>query len=152
MIAGFIHWFVNTRFFRKPRLWSQQEWNVISDKEKLWVWYKHHLYVKGLGSAEVDQVTNPAKEIVLYGSLIILTIERLYSLLGIQIGAAELLYTVGIGCVLFWAVCTIGQWLVGNKLDNLDFPAWDAEIGNRRNKVFREIREVQEKEKWRKIQ
>ena len=148
--VNLVDWFVGTRFFKNPRLWTEKEWSTRSSKEKLWVWYKHHLYIKGLGSAEVDQVTEPLKQLVLYGSIIILTIERLYAMANIPVGATQLLFTVGIICVILWTGNTILQWLIGNKLDNLDLEAWTIEIGNRRNKVFREIREAREKEKWRK--
>ena len=149
-LIGFIEWFIKTRLFKKPRLWEKKEWDSISPREKIWVWYKHHLYIKGLGSAEVDQVTTPTKEIILYGSVIILAVERLYAIANISVSAEQLIYTVGTVCVLLWVGNTVIQWVIGNQLDNLDLPAWDCEISNRRNKVFREIRKTTEKEDWRK--
>ena len=76
MFNQLINWFAKTR--KVPRLWTKEEWNTRSSKEKIWIWYKHHWYIKGVGSAEVDNFTNPIKEIILYGSLIILTVEKLY--------------------------------------------------------------------------
>jgi len=148
LINSSLNWF--SRRIGRPRLWSKKEWNASSSKEKIWVWYKHHLYLKGLGSAEIDQVSDPVKEIILYGSIIILTVERLYAMAGITVGAEQLLVTVGVVCIAFWISNTIMQWIIGNKIDNLDLPACGEEINIRRNKLFREIRERAENEEWRK--
>lgn len=148
-IKSSINWFVTTRFFKRPRLWDNKEWKTISSKEQIWVWYKHHLYLKGLGSAEVNQVTDPLKDIMLYGSVAFLMVGQFYEMIGIPVNATQLLSTVAIAGILLWGGNTILQWVIGNLLDNFDFPAWEAEIGNRRNNVFREIRKAAEKEEWR---
>ncbi|HEU04635.1 MAG TPA: hypothetical protein ENH95_05940 [Nitrosopumilus sp.] len=133
-----------------PRLWDKEEWNTYSAKEKVWIWYKHHWYIRGIGSAEVDQFSNPVKEIVLYGSLVILTVERLYTMAGIEIGATQLLLTVGIICVVVWLANFVLQWVIGNKIDNLDLIALNSEIGSRRQIALRELREAAKNEDWRK--
>ena len=87
---------------------------------------------------------------MLYGSVGFLMVGQFYEMMGIPVSAIQLLSTVAIACILLWTGNTILQWIIGNQLDNLDFPAWEAEIGNKRNKVFREIRENRESEEWRK--
>ena len=148
MIESFIEWV--SKKVGIPRLWTKEEWHKLSAKEKVWIWYKHHWYIRGIGSGEVDQFSNPVKEIILYGSLVILTVERLYAMAGIEIGATQLLFTVGIICVIVWLVNFVLQWFIGNKIDNLDLIALNSEIGNRRQIAFRELREKAKKEEWRK--
>ena len=148
MISSFVEW--SAKRIGIPRLWTKTEWNACSAKEKLWIWYKHHWFIRGTGSAEVDQFTGPAKEILLYGSLVILTVERLYAMAGIEIGASQLLLSVAVICIIVWLANFVLQWFIGNKIDNLDLIALSTEIGNKRQIAFRELRESARNEEWRK--
>ncbi len=148
MFSRIANWFA--KIINPPRLWTKEEWKGLSSKEKIWIWYKHHWYIKGVGSAEVDNFTNPVKEIILYGSLIILTTERLFSMAGIAIGPTTLLLTVGIIGIILWTANFVIQWCGGNKIDNLDLIALTNEIGDRRKIAFRELRKAAKREEWRK--
>ena len=148
MISALVDWFASK--LKAPRLWSKEEWIKLSSKEQAWVWWKHHWMIRGTGSAEVDQFTGPVKEIVLYGSIIILTVEKLFAMAGISIGASQLLVTVAMVCIVLWTINFILQWLIGNKIDNLDLIALNSEIATKRTIAFRELRKAAKEEEWRK--
>jgi len=135
---------------KRPRLWSDEEWENYTSKEKLWIWYKHHWYIRSTGSAEVDQFTNPIKEIILYGGIILSNVALALMYLGIEIRYFTMIFIVGISCAILWIGNFALQWKLGNWIDNKDLIALGKEIDVRRTKVFREIREQSMKQPFRK--
>ena len=117
-----------------PRFWKKSEWKLMSTKERVWITWKHHMNLKSSGSGEFDQITTPVKEIILYGSVIFLAAEKM----GIPPAV------VFPGVIGLWILNWLFQWALGNYLDKKDMLALSAEIGNRRNKVFRELRRGKE--------
>lgn len=133
----------------KPRFWTDEEWNKFSSKEKIWVWYKHHWNIKSYGSAEADNFTMPIKDLILYGGIIMANALAALAYFKIEFDYFALLFVVGISCTVLWTINFVWQWTLGDWKDKNDFIALEQEIGNKRNKVFREIREQAKKEKWR---
>jgi hypothetical protein len=111
---------------RKPRLWKEKEWAELTPKERIWIFYKHHWTMKNIGSGEVDQITNPVKELILYGGILIILFKDPV--------------LVVIGAVCYVVGNTFLQWYIGTWKDKKDLIALEQEISNRRNLVFREMR------------
>lgn len=132
-------WFVKTRVNR-IRFWSEEEWKALTDKEKIWIWYKHHWLLIGQGNAEVDQ-------------LLFFTQGEFLTLFGMwmaNVGIWNLpIWTIPAPFVLF-VFNKYVMWRIGNWKDDKDLIALETEWGNRRNKVFREIRKKEMNQKFRK--
>ena len=121
---GFVDWIVKR--IKPVRFWSEKEWNNLTPKEKIWIWYKHHWTMKNTGSGEVDQIINPIKEVLLYGGILLIITND------------PVLVTILAICYVI--VNTLLQWFMGNWMDKKDLIALGQEISNRRNNVFREMR------------
>jgi len=141
ILENLILWFVK-KFVSRIRLWDQKEWDGLTPKEKLFIWYKHHWGLKNQGSGEVDQVTAPIKEAILYGGIIILVFERILETVGIQTNVFTLMTIVAVSCGILWLINFTVQWMLGDWMDRKDLIALKEEIVNRRNLVFREIRRM----------
>lgn len=139
MLSRFTEWFVN-RFVKRVRFWEEKEWRQRTPKERIWIWYKHHWKMKNEGSSEVDQITDPIKEVVLYGGIITLTLNSFLLAQGISVNFIELTNLVYLGAMVLWLILFGVQWWIGNWKDKQDFIALNMELENRRNKVFREMR------------
>lgn len=114
-----------------PRFWTKEEWFKLNSKEKLWVLYKHHDNLLGIGNGELDRFLPFLK-----GDFIT-SLAAVSSLL-ILIKAPEWVFWVY--PIFYMVIWKAVQWWVGNKLDEKDLIALQTEIGNKRNKVFRELR------------
>ncbi len=133
-----------------PRLWTKNEWEKLSSLEKCFIWYKQIFYIKGTGSAEVDQVTNPIKDLILYGGIILSNVSIAFLYLGIELNYFTIIGIVTITCILLWIANFIFQIKIGNWKDIHDLIALEQEIGNKRDKFCRDIRKATMEEKWRK--
>ena len=147
LLEFLVNWFAN--HIKRPRFWTEEEWNRKAPKEQCWVFYKHHLYLKGLGSAEADQVTMPVKDFLVLGGVIFLVAESFLAEAGIEIGSKSLMFFVGLACLIAWIANFALQWFLGNEIDKRDFPALQSEITNKRDQAMRDIRKNTDKEKWR---
>ena len=145
-----VEWFVRQSFFKKPRYWTEEEWVKYSNKEMFWIWYKNILHIKGHGSGEVDIFVDPFKDFILYGGIILANILAALVYLNIEIDYFVILGVVCVVAVVGWVINFIVQHKIGNWKDANDFIALETELQNKRNPVFREIRQRAKAEKWRK--
>ena len=112
---------------KPPRFFSQEEWNAFNDKEKLWIKYKHFWVMKSQGDTEISVI-----EGIIY----------------LGVGAATFLnyWNLSMELMYFFPVWLAGSWWLkykfGDYKDRKDLIALESEVSNRRNKVFREIREM----------
>ena len=133
-----------------PRLWTNEEWMKLSSLEKLFIWYKQILYIKGVGSSEVDQVSNPIKDLILYGGIILSNVSIAFLYLGIELNYFTIIGFVSVSCLIFWIINFVFQMRIGNWKDSHDLIALENEIGNKRDKFCRDIRKAAMEEPWRK--
>ena len=148
ILRFFVNWFAKR--IETPRLWTDSEWRKLTPKEKCWIWYKHVLYIKGVGSAEVDQVSNPIKDWILYGGIILSNISLAMIALEIETNYFALIGVVGVTVIVLWIINFAWQLKIGDWKDANDLIALEQEIGNKRNKFCRDIRKATKKEEWRK--
>ena len=129
-------WFVAWRCPKPLRFWTEKEWKVFSPKKKIWIWYKHNWNLMNQGSGEIDHVLLFAKP------------ENWYKLIAVAAlfeAAWHIPWWVAV--VLFIPLEVLNyilQWWIGEVKDRKDLIALEAEISNRRNMVYREIREKEE--------
>lgn len=132
-------WFANNRI-KRIRFWSEEEWGSLTDKEKIWIWYKHHWQLIGQGNAEVD-------------TILFFTQGEFLTLMGIWTANVAVwnlpMWAIPAPFVLF-IVNKYIMWKIGNWKDDKDLIALETEWGNRRNKVYREIRAKEMKQEFRK--
>jgi hypothetical protein len=108
----------------KPvRFFSDKEWSKMTSKEKLFITYKHHLFIIGCGESEVNVFEQLIMGMVPLATLLIV------SGLGNYVFLVPILY-IGLKGI---------KWKLGNWKDKKDFNALDCEIGNRRNKAMRKL-------------
>ena len=112
---------------KPPRFFSEKEWSGYNSKSKLWVKYKHFMMMKSQGDSEVSVL-----EGIIY--------------LGIGAVGALKFFELPIWLMIFFPVWLILTWGIkyafGDYKDKKDLIALETELGNRRNKVFRELREL----------
>jgi len=147
VLRTLVNWF--SKKIRKPRLWTGIEWKKLTPKEKCWIWYKHVLYIKGVGSAEVDQVTNPIKDWILYGGIVLSNITLAMTALGLKIDYFAIVGMVGLTVIVLWIVNFVWQLNIGDWKDANDLIALESEITNKRNLFCRDLRKATKKEEWR---
>lgn len=135
-----VDWLIGTRLIKRPRFWDEEEWNKLSNKEQVWVFYKHHWTMIGVGNGELDNVL-----FFLKGEFITQA-----AIMALIVNAFGLPYWAYFAYPALYGVYKYVQWWVGNKIDKEDLIAMNEEIMNRRNKVFREIRQRARGEPWRK--
>ena len=148
IFENFLKW--SSEKISPPRLWSKKEWNTLSALEKTFIWYKQLLYIKGVGSSEVDQVSNPLKDLILYGGIILSNVSIAFLYLGIELNYFTIIGIVAVCCLIFWIINFIFQMKIGNWKDIHDLIALEKEIGNKRDKFCRDIRKAAMEEPWRK--
>lgn len=136
-----VDWIISTRLIKRPRFWTEEEWNQLSNKEKLWVFYKHHWMMIGVGNGELDNVL-----FFLKGEFITQA-----AIMALVVNAFGLPYWAYFAYPALYGVYKYVQWWVGNRIDAEDLIAINEEMTNRRNKVFREIRQRAHDEPWRKV-
>jgi len=138
IIVPTVNWFSGKIY--KPRLWTDQEWHKLTPKEKCWIWYKHHFHMIGIGNGELDNVLFFLRgEFITQASITVLLVK--------SFGLPDWCYLVY--PVFFFAYKYV-QWWIGNQIDARDLIALDKEIENKRNFVFREIRDRAKTEPFRK--
>jgi len=109
----------------KPvRFFTEAEWALMSSKEKMWVTYKHILYLVGSGESEINVYEQLVSGMVPWITLAI--VSEYGNIWG---------FIVVIYLALKYIKFRLGDWK-----DKKDFNALDTEIGNRRNKLVREFR------------
>ncbi len=111
----------------KPvRFFSQEEWNNLTPKEKVWITNKHHKFLRDIGDGEVN-----------FFQGILYQIFGFMAFIKIMEYPEWIIYLFPLG----WIIINYIQWWFGNFMDKYDLPAFNTEIVNRRNMVFREIRD-----------
>jgi hypothetical protein len=132
--------FISRKVVKKPRFWTDEEWSRLNDKEKAWIWYKHHWTLIAQGNAEVDNILffTQGQFLTLFGMWIVVMKE--FNLPG---------YTLPLPFVWFIANKYI-MWKIGNWKDKKDLIALENELSNKRNKFCRELREQEMKALYRK--
>jgi len=145
-----VDWLAGTRLIKRPRFWTEEEWCQFSNKEKVWICYKHILNIKGHGSGEVDIFVGPVKEFILYGGIILANILAALVYLHIEINYFIVLGIVCVIAVVGWIINFVVQCKIGNWKNDQDFIALEADIEAKRHPVFREIRQHYKEEQWRK--
>ncbi len=138
MISNLIEW-ASTKVYI-PRLWSKDEWNRLSAKEKMWIWYKHHDALMGAGNGELDKLLPFLK-----GEF--LTTAGIFTVISIQLGLPTWMYFL---YPVLYIVYKAFQWYIGDIIDKQDLIALSSEIGAKRQIAFRELRKAADKEPWRK--
>ncbi len=138
MISSFIEWASKKVYI--PRLWTKEEWEKLSAKEKMWIWYKHHDYLIGAGNGELDKILP-----FLTGEF--LTTAGVMVAVFTLLGFPEWSYAI---YPVFYIIYKYVQWFVGDQIDKRDLIAVSSEIGNKRQIAFRELREKAKEEDWRK--
>lgn len=128
------------KYIHRPRFWTKAEWEILNPKEKLWIYYKHIWFLKNSGSAEVDIFTNPLKEVIFYGGIILANIQIYMLLYNIQIDMIVVSFLIVIMGFCLYITNFYLQFRVGNWKDDKDFIALESEIPNKRVIAFREIR------------
>jgi len=123
-----------------PRLWTQQEWNKLSPKEKMWLWYKHHDTLMSTGNGELDKLLPFLK-----GEF--LTTAGIFTVISIQLGLPTWMYFL---YPILYVAYKLFQWFIGDMIDKQDLIALSSEISNKRQIAFRVLRKAAEKEEWRK--
>lgn len=110
----------------KPvRFFNKKEWDKFNDKEKIWISYKHYWMLKGQGDAEISIIEAIVIQLITWATVI-----QIWKLpLEIMILAPFIL-------LFSWWI----KYRFGNYKDKKDLIALETELGNRRNKVFRELR------------
>jgi len=124
--------FRNNRIFRTignltspPRFFSKKEWGKFNDKEKIWITYKHYWMLKGQGDAEISVVEAIVMQFITWATLIMLWKLPI-----------EIMFVSPFVLAFSWWL----KFLFGDYKDKKDLIALEMELGNRRNKVFRELR------------
>ncbi len=148
VLEKFVNWL--SKKISRPRLWLENEWDTLSSLEKTFIWYKHILYIRGVGSSEVDQISNPIKDLILYGGIILSNVSIAFLYLGIELNYFTIIGLVSFFCLIFWIINFVFQMRIGNWKDIHDLIALENEIGNKRDKFCRDIRKAAMEEPWRK--
>lgn len=141
-----IDWFADN-IAKRVRFWSDKEWSKLNSKERIWMWYKHHWFIKNAGSTELDIVTNPLKEIVLYSGVIITTITTFIIATGIEVNQYFVVAGVLTGLTILWIINWIFQWYIGEWKDKKDLISLENETGNKRQKIYRKLEKSMEGKK-----
>ena len=117
----------------KPvRFFNKKEWATFNDKEKLWITYKHYWMLKGQGDAEISIVEAIIIQLITWATVL-------------QIWGFDIWLMVFAPFILLFSWWI--KYVFGNYKDKKDLIALETEIGNRRNKVFREIRTKKKKKR-----
>jgi len=127
------------RFVRRPRLWDKTEWGKFTNKEKFWIWYKHHFMLIGQGNAEVD-------------NLLFFTQGQFLQLMGIWMANVAVwnLPAWTIPAPFAWFIVNkYIMWRIGNWKDNKDLIALEQENTNKRDIFVRQVRGQMMKEPFR---
>jgi len=124
--------FLNNKVFRTlgnltspPRFFNKKEWGKFNDKEKLWITYKHYWMLKGQGDAEISIFEAIVIQLITWATVI--------QIWGLPL---EIMIVAPIVLLISWWL----KFLFGDYKDKKDLIALETELGNRRNKVFRELR------------
>lgn len=146
-LTRLLDWF--SKKINRPRPWSKIEWEKLSSLEKSFIWYKYVLFLRGTGSAEIDQLTDPAKELILYGGIILSNVSIAFLYLEIELSYFSIIGIVAITCIILWVVNFVLQIRLGDWKEIHDLIALEQEIGNRNNKFCRDLRKATMKAAWR---
>jgi len=115
------------RFVHKPRFWTKIEWSHLTDKEKLWIWYKHHWLMIGQGNTEVDNLL-----FFIQGQFLTLMAAWLAMMAAWSLPA----WTIFLPLIFFlfnkWVM-----WKIGNWKDIKDFITLETQLNNKRNQWYR---------------
>lgn len=125
---NFANWF--SLKINKPRLWTEKEWKNLIAKEKIWIWYKHHWMLMGEGNAELDNLLFFMQGEFLMMMGIWATFVKVW-------GFPDWTILFPVALTLFNKFL---QWKIGNWKDKKDLIALQKEIGNKRDRFIREVR------------
>ena len=135
---------------KQPRYWTIEEWQRFTPEEKVWIWYKSFFFIKGLGSAEFDNITMPIRDLIGLVLLIQANLMLYFVSAGIQVNYfVVFMTTLGI-CALLYIGNTVFQWFFGEFLDKRDLHALSQRVSEKRSMVSRKIMGERFDQKWRK--
>ena len=128
------------KYINRPRFWTEKEWDILNPKEKLFIYYKHIWFLKNSGTGEVDIVTNPLKDTIFYGGILLANIQMAMLIYNIKIDMIIVLSLIAYAGLYLYLLNFYLQFKLGNWKDKRDFIALESEIPNKRVTAFREIR------------
>jgi len=135
-----VDWLAGIRFVKRPRFWDEEEWGTLSNKQKVWIFYKHHWAMIGIGNGELDNVL-----FFLKGEFITQA-----AIMALVVNSFGLPYWAYFAYPVSYGLYKYVQWWVGNKIDSEDLIAMNEEIMIRRHKGWREIRRKDKEQAWKK--
>jgi hypothetical protein len=112
------------------RFFSVKEWSKMTDKEKIFMTYKHHYSLKMQGDSEIGLIEALVTQFVL-----VATVLKVFEQSWLIVFAPPLL-------LMMWFL----KWKIGDYKDKRDLIALETEFGTRRNRRFREFKMFMDKQ------